>query len=428
MDHPDAVPPPSLWRHPDFLKLWTGQTISELGSVVTRTAVPLVALLVLGAGPAEMAFLVVAGSLAVLLVGFFAGAWVDRLPRRPLLVASDILRSLLLLSIPVAFALDALRMEQLYVVVFLEGCLGVLFDAAYPAYVPSLIGVDRVIDGNSKLATSSSLAEIGGPGIAGALVQLISAPFAILVDAVSYAISAVSILLIRAPEPPRPPRTTTSAIRQEIVEGLRVVRQHRVLLPIAMRSVVAHVSGSFYGVLYVIYLIDDLHLPPLLLGIVVSAGGVGFLVGSLFAARAIRRFGLGPALIWTAAGASVVGILTPLAGGPVLLATVMVLIPQLVGDGLQTIEGVAELSLIQGLSPDRVLGRVNATLEVLSHGIAYPIGALAAAAVAGVIGVRGGIAVGWAGMAISILFLVFSPLPRIRTIDDEVALDAALER
>ena len=186
----DASSATSLWRHADFLKLWTGQTVSELGSVVTRTAVPLVALLVLGAGPAEMALLVVAGSLAVLLVGFFAGAWVDRLPRRPLLVASDILRSLLLLSIPVAFALDVLGMQQLYLVVFLEGCLGVLFDAAYPAYVPSLIGVDRVIDGNSKLATSSSLAEIGGPGIAGALVQLISAPFAILVDAVSYAVSA----------------------------------------------------------------------------------------------------------------------------------------------------------------------------------------------------------------------------------------------
>ena len=158
---------------------------------------------------------------------------------------------------------------------FLEGCLGALFHAAYPAYVPSLIGVDRVVDGNSKLATSSSLAEIGGPGLAGALVQLVSAPFAILVDAVSFAVSAVSLLLIRTPEPPRPARTTTTAIRQEIVEGLRLVRHHRVLLPIAMRSVVAHVAGSFYGVLYMIYLIDDLHLTPFLLGVVVSAGGVG---------------------------------------------------------------------------------------------------------------------------------------------------------
>jgi MFS family permease len=314
-------------------------------------------------------------------------------------------------------------MEQLYAVTFLEGCLGALFNAAYPAYVPSLIGVERVVDGNSKLATSSSLAEIGGPGIAGALVQLVSAPFAILVDAVSFAVSAVSLLLIRTPEGARPARATTTPIRQDILEGLRLVRHHRVLFPIAMRSVVAHVAGSFYGVLYTIYLIEDLHLTPFLLGIVVSAGGVGSLVGSLFASRVIRALGLGPAMIWTAVGAAVLGVLTPLAQGPLVLATVMVFIPQLFGDGLQTIEGVAELSLIQGLSPDRVLGRVNATLEVFSHGIAYPIGALSAAAAAGVIGVPGGIAHGWAGMSDTILFLVFSPLPRIRTIADGHDLD-----
>lgn len=413
---------PSLWRHADFLKLWAGQTVSELGSVVTRTAVPLVALLVLGAGPLEMALIIVANSLAVLTVGFFAGVWVDRIRRRPVLIAADAARALVLFSIPVAYALSSLRMEQLYLATFIEGCLGTLFDAAYPAYVPTLIGLDRVVEGNSKLATSSSIAEIGGPGLAGGLVQLISAPFAILVDAVSFAVSAVSVLLIRAPEPPRPARPVPTAVRADIVEGLRLVRRHPVLFPIVMRSVVAHVAGSFYGVLYVIYLIDDLHLPPVLLGIVISAGGVGSLIGSLFAARVIRRFGLGPALIWTATGAAVLGVLTPLAGGPLVVATAMVFLPQLIGDGLQTIEGVAELSLIQGLSPDRILGRVNATLEVFSHGIAYPIGALTAAAIAGVIGVRGGIALGWAGMTVSILLLVLSPLPRIRETTDEVAV------
>jgi MFS family permease len=412
---------PSLWRHADFLKLWAGQTVSELGSVVTRTAVPLVALLVLGAGPFEMALLVVSASLAVLIVGLFAGAWVDRLKRRPLLIWTDAIRALLLFSIPVAHVAGALRIEQLYLVMFVEGCLGSLFNAAYPAYVPSLIGVDRVVDGNSKLATSSSLAEIGGPGLAGALVQAFSAPFAILVDAVSFAVSAISLLLIRAPEPARPPRTAASPIRGEIVEGLQLVRRHRLLFPLALRSIIAHVAGSFYGVLYTIYLIQELHLDPLLLGIVISAGGVGSLVGSLFAARVIRRLGIGPALIWTAIGASALGILTPLAQGPVLIATLMVFIPQLVGDGLQTIEGVAEISLVQGTVPDRVLGRVNATLDVVSHGIAYPIGALAAAGLAGIIGVRGGIALGWAGMAISIILLVLSPLPRIRQTSDFVA-------
>jgi MFS family permease len=409
---------PSLWHHADFRKLWVGQTISQLGSVVTRTAVPLVALLVLGAGPTEMAFLVVAGSLAVLLFGLVAGAWVDRLRRRPLLIWADALRALLLLSIPVAYVLNELGMVQLYVVMFFTASLAAVFDAAYPAYIPSLIGVDRVVEGNSKLATSDSIAEIGGPSFAGTLVQLASAPFAILIDAVSFAVSAVSLWLIRSPEPARPARSETTRIHVEIVEGLRLVRQHRVLLPMAARSIIAHIAGSFYGVLYTIYLVDELRLNPFLLGVVISAGGVGALIGSLFAARVIARLGLGPALIWTAIGASIIGVLTPLAQGPLLIATAMAFIPQLVGDGLQTIERVAETSLIQGLVPDRVLGRVNATLETFSHGIAYPAGALLAAALAGVIGVRGGIAIGWAGMAFSLLLLVLSPLPRIRRAAD----------
>ena len=410
----------SLWHHPDFLKLWTGQTVSQLGSVVTRTAVPLVALLVLHAGPFQMALLVVAASLATLLVGLVAGAWVDRLRRRPLLIWADALRAVLLLSIPIAYEAKVLGFEQLYIVMFAESCLGSVFSAAYPAYVPSLIGVERVVEGNSKLATSDSIAEIGGPGLAGALVQFIGAPLAILVDAVSFLVSAISLVLIRTPEPARPPRDMAMPIRREIVEGLRTVRRHRVLFPMALRSVIAHVAGSFYGVLYTIYLIDTLQLNPFLLGVVISAGGIGALVGSLFASRVIKRLGLGPALIWTAIGASMIGTLTPLAQGPILVAFLMVFIPQLIGDGLQTIESVAEISLIQGVIPDRVLGRVNATLEVFSHGIAYPIGALIAAGAAGVIGVRGGIALGWAGMAASILLLVLSPLPRVRTASDAV--------
>jgi MFS family permease len=416
---------PSLWRHADFLKLWTGQTISRVGSTVTRTALPLVALLALGAGPREMAYLVVSASAGVLLVGLVAGAWVDRLRRRPLLVGTDISRAALLFSIPIAYAIGALRLEQLYAVAFLEACLASLFNAAYPAYVPSLIGTDRVVDANSKLATSTSIAEIGGPGLAGTLVQIGGAPFAILVDAFSFLVSAVSLALIRSPEPRRPVRDTTDRILREIVEGLSAVRRHAIVFPLALRSILGHVSGSFYAVLYSIYLLEDLHLDPFLLGIVISAGGVGALVGSVFASRAIRALGIGPAIIWMALGASAIGVLTPLAQGPLLVATLMVFLPQLIGDGLQTIEGVGEISLVQGLIPDRILGRANATLEVVSHGIGYPIGALIAAAIADQIGVRGAIAVGWAGMAASILFLVLSPLPRVRSAAEWRSKEAA---
>jgi len=409
------VSTPSLWRHKDFQRLWVGQTISKLGSVVTRTALPLVALLTLGAGPLQLAYVVIAQSLAVLLVGLVAGAWVDRLRRKPLLITTDVIRAALLFSVPVAQAFGALRLEQLYLIAFLEGCLATLFSSAYPAYVPSLIGVDRVVEGNAKLATSASIAEVGGPSLAGALVQIVSAPFAILVDAFSYVVSAISLLMIRADEPARPTRDTTTHVFHEIVEGLSAVRRNPVVFPLATRSIIGHIAGAFYGVLYSIYLLRELHLDPFLLGIVISAGGIGSLVGSIFAQRVVSAIGLGPAIIWMAAGASAVGVLTPLAQGPVALATIMVFLPQLIGDGLQTIEGVAEISLVQGLIPDRILGRATATLEVVSHGIGYPIGALIAAGIAEAIGIRGAIAIGWAGMALSIVLIVLSPLPRVRT-------------
>ena len=408
----------SLWRHPDFQRLWVGQTVSQLGSVVTRTALPLVALLVLGAGPWELALLVVVASLGVLLVGLVAGAWVDRLRRRPLLIANDIARAALLFWIPLAHGLGLLRIEQLYAVAFVEAALGALFDAAYPAYVPTLIGTDRLVEGNGKLAMSASIAEIGGPGFAGALVQLVGAPFAMLVDAISFVVSAASLALIRAPEPERPPRAAKARILHEVVEGLRVVRRHAIVRPLAARSFPDHFFGAFYGVLYSLYLLQELHLDPLLLGIVISAGGVGSLVGSAFASRVVGAMGIGRAMIGMALGASFLGILTPLAQGPLAVATLMVFLPQLIGDGLKTVEGVAEISLVQGIIPDRVLGRVNATLDVIAHGIGYPLGALAAAFIAERVGVRGAIGLGWAGMAASTLFLICSPIPGIRSAAD----------
>ena len=316
-------------------------------------------------------------------------------------------------------------MEQLYVVVFLEGCLGSLFRSAYPAYVPSLIGVERMVEGNSKLATSSSLAEIGGPGLAGALVQVIGAPFAILVDAISYVVSAVSIV------PDSQPRTTAARrerrrrrIREDILEGLRLVRRHSILLPLTLRSIIAHIAGAFYGVLYMLYLIDDLHLSPFLLGVVISAGGVGLLVGSFFASPVIDRLGFGRALIWSAIGASVLGVLTPLAGGPVALATLMVFIPQLFGDGLQTIEGVAELSLIQGMIPDRLSAgstppsRCSRTGSPTRSARCWPRRSRARSASA-----AGSPSAGrrWRPRSCC---SVFSPLPRVRRASDVPAVEA----
>ena len=397
------------------MKLWTGQTVSQLGSVVTRTALPLVALLILKAGPIELSILVVARSSAVLIVGLVAGAWVDRLRRRPVLIWTDVLRALLLFSVPVAYALGTLSMGLLYVVSFLVAALGTLFNSAYSAYLPTLVGADRVMEGNSKIATSEAIAEVGGPGFAGALVQIVSAPFTILVDAVSFMVSAVSLALIGAPEPARPPKVERIGVVREIVEGIAAVRRHALLLPLAASSVNDHFFGSFYAALYSLYLLNDLGLSPFLLGVVISAGGVGSLVGSLFATRLSRRLGIGPALVACAAASTVIGVLTPLAGGPLLLATLMVFIPQLVGDAFQTIEWISHDTVRQTVTPDRVLGRVSATIEVLSHGVG-PFGALVAAAIAEAFGVRTAIAVAWAGGALSVAILFFSPLPKLSSL------------
>src|SRR5438132_5798313 len=216
-----------------------------------------------------------------------------------------------------------------------------------------------------------------------------------LVAGVSFAVSAVTLIAIRAREAPRS-RELRQALGREIGEGLRFVRRHALVFPIAASSISEHFFGSFYAALYSLYLIEVLGLTPLLLGIVISAGGVGALVGAAFARRVVLRFGLGRSILVMMLASSAIGVLTPLAGGSLFVATLMVFLPQLIGDGTNTIQWIAQDTVVQTAVPDRVLGRVNATLDVLSHGAA-PFGALVAAAIAESFGVRTAIGVAWLG-------------------------------
>ena len=190
------MPPRTLWRQSDFLKLWSGQAISQIGSRITREGLPLTAVLMLGATPLEMGILSGASAAAVVVCGLFTGAWVDRLRRRPILVAADLGRAALLATIPTAAVLHRLTMMHLYAVASAAGALTVFFDAAYQAYVPSLVDRSAILEANSKLALSESIAEVSGPGLTGILVQWLTAPFAIVFDAVSFLISAASVGLI----------------------------------------------------------------------------------------------------------------------------------------------------------------------------------------------------------------------------------------
>lgn len=411
---------PSLWRNGDFVRLWSGQTISEMGSVVTRTALPILAVLTLHAGALEIGVLVASSSLAVLLVGLFAGVLIDRLPRRPFMIGADAGRALLLASIAVSAVAGRLGLEQLYVVAFLEAGLGSFFDIAYRSYLPGLVPPERLLEANAKIGSTSAVAELGGPGLGGALVQLVSAPFAILVDALSYVVSALSIALIRAPEPTAIRTDVPHDLRRELADGLAAVGRHPLLRPLALSSVTSGLFGNFFASLYTLYALEELHLSPLLLGLTVSAGGIGSLAGTAFVGPLTARFGLGPTLVWTRVAGGVTGLLIPLAGGPPLVAVLFLLIPQLFGDGLSTVSQINGITLRQLVTPAALLGRVNGTTHVLLEGIA-PIGAIAGALVAESFGIRTAVTVAVLGSFAGLVFLLRSPIRTLRPVGGAAA-------
>jgi predicted MFS family arabinose efflux permease len=401
-----------LWQRPDFMKLWIGQTISAFGSRISRDAIPLTAFLVLGAPTSDLGLLVAISSLPVLMFGLLVGAWVDRLRRRPLLIAADISRMLLLLSIPFAALTGTLSMPLLFVVAALASTFNLLFDVAYRSVLPSLVSTENVLEGNTKLSTTEALAEIGGPTLAGLLIQLISAPFAVFFDAVSFLFSALSVAMIRAPEPPPAPRDERQSLWCEVQEGLHAVIHHPILRAFAIGMAARSFFGAFYGTLYGFYVIKELGLTPVVLGVLVSAGGIGSLVGALFAGRIPRRFGLGRSLSGALLIGSVIGLLTPFAGGPALLAAGMLMIAQLVGDAAMDLYLINELSLRQVLVPERVLGRVNASMGFLAEGVA-PLGALIGGLLGAAIGARATLLIASTGFLVMAIWIAFSPIRRL---------------
>ena len=404
-----------MWRHPDFLKLWTGQTISELGSRITREGLPLTAVLVLGAQPAQMGFLAATGAISVLLFGLLAGVWADRIKRRPTMIAADLVRGALLITIPLAAFAHRISMPQLYVVIALTGFCSVFFDVAYQSYLPSLVEREELVDGNSKLAQSSAIAEVAGPSLTGLLVQLITAPIAILFDAISFVFSAVSIGLIRKPEAAPRPGEPHQHWKQETMAGLRFVFAHPLLRPLACFSANAFFFFGFIGTLYVLYAIRELKLPPAALGVAITTGGVGAMLGASFAGRMARRLGTG----WTFIGTMFAVVLSyglmVAAHGRLTVALAFLVVQQLFGDAGFAIFNVNELSLRQAVAPPEVLGRVNAAMQLLTRGI-YPLGALAGGVLAQRVGIRETLAIAVAGFALSIVWLIASPVRRLRVL------------
>ena len=402
-----------LWRNPNFMRLWIGKTVSDIGNGITGIALPLTAVLVLAATSAQMGILSALGGASVLIFSLFAGVWVDRLPRRPILIATDIGRALLLASIPVAALLHVLRIEQLYIVGALVGILTVFFNVADQSFLPTLVQPKDLVEGNSKLGASGSIAEISGPALAGPLVQLVTAPIAILFDACSFLISALYIERISSTEPPTTKTEQRQNIWREITEGIQVILSNPLLRALALGAAIFEFFGNFIGTLYILYIVRVLHAPPFVTGFLIAAGGVSALLGAFIAERIAKRIGIGKAIGWSLFGYGIMGLSTPLAQGPVLVAVSILFAGQLIGDVLVEIYLINEISLRQSIIPLHLLGRANASLQFLTGGVG-PIGALIAGVLGTFIGIRATILIGVLGVILAGLCLLLSPVRKIQ--------------
>ena len=408
----------SLFRHRDFLKLWAGQTVSEVGSQVSLLAVPLAAVVTLGATPFEVGLLGTLQFLPFLLVGLPAGVWVDRWRRRRILIAADCGRLAALGSIPVAWAFGlwsdhAFGLAQLYVVGFVSGVLTVFFEVAYQAYLPSLVTREQIVDGNAKLTVTASIAQVAGPGVGGLLVALLKAPLAIAADALSYAASVISLVSIGASESPVA-RLERRSLRVELVEGLRFVLHHKVLRLIATCTGSFNFFSNLMSAVLILYAVRDLGMTPAVIGLWMTLGSLGTPVGAAMAPRLARALGAGRTLVVSVLVGTLSYLILPAA--PRALA-----FPLFVLSGLLASLGVAynitQVSLRQRLTPQRLQGRMNATMRFLVWGT-IPLGSLAGGILGSALSPHAALWIGAIGIQVSVLPVLARPVRTLRRIDD----------
>jgi MFS family permease len=407
-DRPEARG--GLWHHRDFRRLWFGESVSQFGSTVSQLALPLVAVLALRASTFQVGLLTACQSAAFVLVGLPAGAWVERMRFRSVLIVNNLVRALLFAWVPLAAALGVLDMGQLYVVGLATGVSTVFFDVAYQSYLPQLIAREQLVEGNAKLQASESVSQIAGPGLGGLLVQLLGAPYAVLVDAVSFLWSAGWVSAIRTPSP-RPERSEERHLFREIGEGLRFVLHHRMLRAIAACTATANLFASMIGAVFYVLLARELHLSAGVIGLVTSAASVGGLVGALCAGRVAARIGQGRAIWVPIALAGPCALVAPFVHRDWTLGLLAVS-EAVMWIGI-IIYNITQVSFRQALCPPRLLGRMNATMRFLVWGT-LPLGGLLGGVLGTVIGVRGTLLVGGVGEMLAFLPVFFSPLRGLR--------------
>jgi len=422
-----TAPSRSLLRHPDFLKLWTAETISVFGSAITQLALPLIAATTLDVTPFEFGLLTTIEFLPFILFSLPAGVWVDRLRRRPILIAGDIGRAVAIASIPVAFYFDALTIWQLYLVGFINGILTVFFDVAYQSYLPSVVERDQLVDGNSKLEITRSASQILGPGMAGILIGVFRAPFAMVIDSLSYLASALFLTWIRRPEPPVEAHDEAAhgpkpSMRDEVAVGLRYVTRHRWLRNIAATTGTSNFFSNVVNAILILYLVDERALGPEAIGFAFSVASIGFLVGAFTTSRLTDRFGVGRMLVASAIGFSLSNL--PIAFAPDALIWPALAIGGLVGGFCSTAWNINQVSLRQAITPPRMQGKMNATMRFIVWGT-IPLGAIIGGALGGIIGLQATIVVGAVGGLVAFVPVTLSSVRHIVTMPEPVDDDAA---
>jgi MFS family permease len=384
-----SVPRPGLWNNPEFLSLWAGQTISLLGDQVSNLALPLTAAIVLGVSPAEMGLLGALGTLPYLLLGLFAGAMVDRWPRRPVLITADLGRALLLGIIPIAFVLGVLRLEVLFGVALIVGVFNVFFVVAYGAFVPSVVAATDLVEGNSRLALSQQVARVVGPGLAGALVQLLSAPVAIALDALSFLVSAGCLGRIRARDHGSDADGEPGRLLVEIRQGLALAVRDPLLRPILLSVALGNLGdGLVFGSgAFILYATRELGVAPAAVGGIFAGLGIGGIAGAALVGPITVRAGFGRTvvatlLVWAIGVLSLAAV--PIQSG----STVTVLTAVFAGVGLvNPIFNTNLVSLVQTVTPRPLLGRITGTSRFITWGV-LPIGAALGGQIAEVLGLR----------------------------------------
>jgi MFS family permease len=412
-----------IW-HRDFRLLWTGDTISQFGSEISVLALPLVAVLTLHASTFEVGVLTAVQYAAFLLVGLPAGAWCDRIRRRPVMIATDAIRAALLASIPIAAALGVLTLGQLLTVALLLGLATVFFDVAYQSYLPSLVDHADLVEGNAKLQASQSVAHVTGPTVGGYLVQLFTAPFAILADAASFALSAVSVGMIRTaePAPPRPPQRN---LVREVGEGLRFVLRHPVLRMIAATTGTSNLFNAAFGAVVVVFFVRGLDLAPGTIGALMSAGSVGGIVGALSVGWVTRRIGQARTIWVSLVVTTPLALLIPLTQRGAGLA--LFVVGYFAFSYGVVLYNVAQVSFRQALCPPALLGRMNATMRFLVWGT-MPLGGLLGGALGTVIGLRPTLWVTTVGGVLATGWVLASPLRTLRDLPSAAAGEPSLSR